>query len=151
MTKCRRLGHDDTAFAAGGRTHSGAGAIRGSKERVMSHSKSPRRLTLLFILTLLLGSSPTWAMAPGWGDLAGEWGRSALRWLAGSDIFLGGTNLGKAPKAGCSIDPLGKPYCEPVTPKSGCTIDPAGKPYCVPVTPKSGCSIDPQGKPYCVP
>jgi hypothetical protein len=119
---------------------------------VMSQSKSPRRLTLLFSLTLLLGSSPTWAMAPGWGDLAGEWGRSALRWLAGSGMILpGGESLGKAPKHGCSINPDGKPYCEPVAPKSGCSINPDGKPVCVPVTPKSGCTIDPNGKPYCVP
>jgi hypothetical protein len=90
----------------------------------MSLAKSILRRPALVLFTLLLASSPSWAAAPSWGDLAGELGRAALRWLTGG--------APSTPKHGCSIDPAGKLVCQALTPKHGCSIDPNGKPVCTP-------------------
>lgn len=77
---------------------------------------------------------------------------------AGFWIWLTGTWA----KAGCVIDPGGKPACGPASvggAKEGCIIDPNGKPACSPTgagasalaAPTSsadeGCGIDPGGSP----
>lgn len=147
--------HDVTIPVAGARPHSGAiRATRGSKERVMVHSASSRRL-VLFSLVLLLTASPTWAVFPAWESAAGKL-LAVFQWLsapAGRSLGAGSPSRPLTEKSGCSIDPWGVQRCDlGAAVRPGCTIDSRGRLRCVPVvTPKSGCSIDPDGSPRCNP
>ena len=102
----------------------------------MVHLKALSRPAMLAGVLLALTCSPTRAAVPVWENLAGEIGRTALRWLSGSLANPETTESRverRARKHGCSIDPAGQSDCAlPVTPKSGCSIDPNGKPNCAP-------------------
>jgi hypothetical protein len=111
----------------------------------MSYSKKFRRAVVLWVLVLVMSAvsaPPTRAAGLGWQQLAGEIGKAA--WA-----LFGGNRARIVNKAGCGIDPMGNPLCQPIMPKHGCGIDPLGNPLCQPIAPKHGCSIDPAGKPIC--
>jgi len=94
----------------------------------MSHSI--RRSILTLVLCLTLGSSAASANPLSWSDLLGEDGLRVARFLDGLARAIEGP---RPRKLGCSIDPNGKPRCEPVAvPKAGCEINPNGHTVCTP-------------------
>jgi hypothetical protein len=86
-----------------------------------------RRFVLVFMVSLVLTASSSWAA--DWQHLAAEIGRAAWAWLDSPALRHYGAII---PKEGCSIDPQGNLHCPPITTKAGCSIDPAGNPHCQP-------------------